>query len=70
MKKGRPPADDLRAKQWFQAALDEKGRLVMHGEHATEIVHVTVVISSAGRAILRWSDGIMGPLPDIRLKRP
>ena len=52
-----------------EAALDERGHLVIHGEHATELVHVTIVLKGDGKAILRWSDGIMGPLPDIRLKR-
>ncbi len=52
-----------------EAVLDERGRLKIHGDHATEVVHVTIVITGAGAATLRWSDGIMGPLPDIRLKR-
>ena len=49
--------------------LDDRGGLAIHGDHATELVHVTVLITRPGHAILRWSDGIMGPLPDIHLKR-
>ncbi len=52
-----------------EAVLDEKGRLKLHGDHATEIVHVTIAFRGPGRATLRWSDEIMGPLPAVRLKR-
>jgi len=48
--------------------LDPQGRLRLDGDHAGELVHVSISLDESGRAHLSWSDGVTFPA-DLLLKR-